>query len=74
MHIKNINNYILYITYSKSIYNINLTISWEVVKMSDLDEEYEEDVYSNSGVDLLEDSDEISSEEAAFMRGWNEAM
>lgn len=37
-------------------------------------EEFGEDVYSDTGVDQLEEDDEISSEEAAFMRGWQQAM
>jgi len=48
----------------------------EVGEMKDFFEEYffeEECVYSKSGRDALLDEDELSPEEEAFMRGYEEA-
>ncbi len=37
----------------------------------DLEEEKEDDIYTEEGTDLLIEDDEISPEEAAFMEGYN---
>jgi hypothetical protein len=39
----------------------------------DLDREFEEDIYSEDYREELVDNDEVSAEEEAFMRGYEEA-